>query len=51
MVVPVSDLSIFFFFFFFFFRTSAYKLSLGLPHPVLVGIIGNLCGRSNAVSD
>ena len=34
----------------FFFRTSACKLSLGLAHPVLVGI-GNLSGRTNAVSD
>ena len=34
----------------FFFQTSACKLSFGLVHPILVGI-GNLCGRTNAVSD
>ena len=36
----------------FFFRTSACKLSFGLAHPIglLVGM-GNLCGRTNAVSD
>ena len=33
-----------------FFRTSACKLSFGLAHPILVGM-GNLCGRTNAVSD